>query len=180
MSSVVIDKPDLDVYFTNTIDPDTLKEDQRTAWQRLSPYLNSVKIQDTTFQDADFKYIDHSVTPARVTNLKGLTIKISDLLIDSASQFDKTRFYHTRDIYAELNNYKTMTADSNYSVQIGQFRASTGRGYAAVKGFRLLPLYGEMEFSERFDYQQDRYSIRVDEVELEKIDFKMLNLQRRL
>ena len=181
MGSVVIDKPNLQIIFTNSKrNKETVKPDIRTVWQRLSPYLKSVKVQNITFQDADFQYVDQSEFPAAITNLKGLTIKVSDLLIDSLSQFDKSRLYHTRDIYAELNSYKSVTADSNYTIQIQQFTASTAKGYARVKGFQLIPKLGEMEFSKQFNVQKNRYTVRVDEMQLNNIDYKMLNVNRRL
>ena len=180
MKSVVIDKPVLQVSFYTNNSSDTLKEDSRTAYQRLSPYLNSVKIGDIVFRDADFKYVDHSSVNPRVTGLKKLTIKITDLLIDSVSQYDRSRFYYTRDIYAELRGYKTITADSNYMVQLQEFSASTAKGYARVKGFSLIPRYGEMEFSRLFKVQKARYSMYFDELQLNKIDYKLLNRDRRL
>lgn len=181
MGSVVIDKPKLQVTFTNSRrNKETTTPDVRTTWQRLKPYLNSVKVNKITFQDADFQYVDQSAAPEKITNLRGLTIRISDLLIDSLSQFDKTRLYHTRDIYAELNSYKSLTADSNYTIQIQQFTASTGKRYAKVKGLRVVPKFGEMEFSQQFSVQKNRYSIDVQEMQLNNIDYKMLNINRRL
>ncbi|WP_276348618.1 hypothetical protein [Daejeonella sp. JGW-45] len=181
MGSVVIDKPKLEIIFTNSKrNKATVKPDVRTAWQRLAPYLRSLKVKDITFQDADFQYVDKSESPARITNLRGLTIKVSDLLIDSLSQYDKSRLYHTKDIYAELNSYRSVTADSNYTIQIGQLTASTGEGYARIKDFKLVPRYGEMEFSQRFKTQTDRYSVSVADMELKDVDYRMLNSQRRL
>src|SRR5690606_23813697 len=100
IESIFIDRPVMEVSF-NAVSADTIKEDNRTAFERLSPYLNSVKVADIIFNKADFKYIDHSASPARITRLQGLDIRVSDLLIDSLSQYDKSRLYHTRDIYAE-------------------------------------------------------------------------------
>lgn len=181
MGSVVIDKPKLQVIFTNAKrNKETTKPDVRTVWQRLTPYLRSLKVQDITFQDADFQYVDQSIAPARITSLKGLTIRVSDLLIDSLSQFDKSRLYHTRDIYAELNSYQSLTADSNYTIQIEQFTASTAKGYARVKGLRLIPKLGEMEFARNFRMQKDRYRVSADDIRLNNIDYGMLNLNRRL
>lgn len=181
MGSVVIDKAKLQVIFTNSKrNKETTAPDVRTTWQRLKPYLNSLKIQNITFQDADFQYVDQSAAPEKITDLNGLTIRIKDLLIDSLSQFDKTRFYHTRDIYAELNSYKSTTADSNYTIHIQQFSASTAKRYAKVKGLRIVPKLGEMEFSQQFSIQKNRYSVDVQEMQLNNIDYKMLNKNRRL
>ncbi len=181
MGSVVIDKPKLEVTFTNSKrNKETVTPDVRTAWQRLAPYLRSLKVRDITFQDADFQYVDKSEAPARITNLKGLTIRISDLLIDSLSQYDKSRLYHTKDIYAELNSYKSLTADSNYTIQVGQFTASTRDRYARVKDFKLIPKFSEMEFSQHFKTQQDRYTVNVADMQFKNVDYRMLNSQRRL
>src|SRR5690606_22816533 len=45
---------------------------------------------------------------------------------------------------------------------------------------RLVPRYGEMEFSQRFEVQKDRYSVDAGELQLNNIDYRMLNSQRRL
>lgn len=181
MQSIEIDRPVLQASFTNIKNSnDTLKEDNRTAYERLSPYLRSVKIGEIVFRNADFKYIDHSTKNNKVTGLKDLYIKITDLLIDSASQFDRSRLYYTKDIYTELLGYKAITADSNYTMQIQEFKASTAKGYARFKGLRLVPRYGEMEFSRKFRFQKDRYSMNIEELQLNKINYKLLNRDRRL
>lgn len=181
MGSVVIEKPSLEISYSAVINTaDSLKDDSRTAWQRLKPYLRKVNIGDITFRDADFRYIDQTTGGGNVTSLKNLTLKINDLLIDSTSQFDASRFYYTRDIYAEVNNYRTLTADSNYVVRIQHLQASTSGGYASVKGFKLVPRYGELEFSSRADFMKERYSVALAEFRLNRIDFKLLNTERRL
>ena len=157
-----------------------MKENKRTAYQRLAPYLKSIKIGDVIFKNADFKYIDHSLNGKNVTALKGLYIKISDLLIDSVSQFDSSRLYYTRDIYAELMGYNTITLDKNYSIQIKEFRASTAGAYVRMNGLRVAPNFGEMEFSRRFKFQKARYTLNIEDVQLNKVDYELLNRERRI
>lgn len=182
MSSIEIDRPSLKVVFSKTRNTKASpKQDLRTAYQHLAPYLKSVKIGNIIFKNADFKYIDRSAEGGnRVTELKDLYLRISDLLIDSASQFDRSRLYYTKDIYAELLGYKSLTDDGNYNIQFNEFKASTAGGYAHIKGFRLLPRYSEMEFSRRFKFQKDRYSAHFEDIELSNIDYELLNRDRRL
>lgn len=181
MRTIEIDHPSLEVNFTDIKNNlGTLKEDKRTAFQRLAPYLKSVKISDIIFKNADFKYIDNSMKGGKVTALKGLYIKISDLLIDSASQYDRSRLYYTRDIYAELLGYNTITLNKNYTVQIKEFRASTAGGYARMNGIRIIPRFGEMEFSRRFKFQKPRYAMNIEEMQLNKVNYELLNRDRRL
>ncbi len=182
MRSIEIDRPSLKVVFSKTRNTkSSTKKDLKTAYQHLAPYLNSVKIGYIIFKNADFKYIDHSAAGgSRITELKDLYLRISDLLIDSASQFDRSRLYYTKDIYAELLGYKSLTKDGNYSIQFNEFKASTAGGYARIKGLRFLPGYSEMEFSRRFKFQKDRYSAQFEDIELNNIDYELLNRDRRL
>ncbi len=179
IESIFIDNPVMEVSF-NANRADTTKQDSRTAFERISPYLQSLEVADIIFNQADFKYIDHSASPVRTTRIEKLDIRVSDLLTDSLSQFDKSRLYYTRDISAELNAYRSITADSNYVVEIGQFQASTAGKYAVVKKFKLTPRYSETEFPQRFNVQKDRYVAKAEELKLNNINFKMLNSQRRL
>ena len=181
IGSIEIDHPSLELNFTDLKNNNgTLKENKRTAYQRLAPYLKSIKIGDVIFKNADFKYIDHSLNGKNVTALKGLYIKISDLLIDSVSQFDSSRLYYTRDIYAELMGYNTITLDKNYSIQIKEFRASTAGAYVRMNGLRVTPNFGEMEFSRRFKFQKARYTLNIEDVQLNKVDYELLNRERRI
>ena len=182
IKAVEIDKPSLQMVFSKTVN-NSLSEalDTRTAYQRLEPYLNSVKIGSIIFKNADFKYVDRSAgNGAQITELKDLYLKVSDLLIDSASQFDRSRLYYTKDIYAEVMAYNTITADKNYTIQFKEFKASTAGKYARIKDLKLLPGYSEMAFSHRFKYRKDRYYARFEDIELKGIDYKQLNRDRRL
>ena len=181
MGSIEINHPSLELNFTDLKSNNgTLKGNRRTAYQRLVPYLKSVKIGDIIFKNADLKYIDNSLKGTNVTALKSLYIKISDLLIDSASQFDKSRLYYTRDIYAEFMGYNTVTLDKNYSVQIKELRASTAGAYVRMNGIRVVPRFGEMEFSRRFKFLKPRYAMNIEELQLNKVDYELLNTDRRI
>jgi hypothetical protein len=180
MNALEIEHPQLELSFTDLKSAKTDLDDPRTAYQRLAPYLNSIKISNIILKDADLKYIDRSTSANKSVALKGLYIKISDLLIDSAAQYDKSRLYYTKDIYAELFGHHTMTIDKNYSVQIKEFRASTAGGYARISGLSIIPRFKEMEFSRRFKFQKDRLSMNFEDVQLNNLDFDLLNRERRL
>jgi hypothetical protein len=182
ISAIEIDKPSLKMVFfkTNNLKISS-QEDPKTAYQHLAPYLNSVKIGSIIFKNADFKYVDRSAIGGnRITEIKDLYLRISDLLIDSASQFDRSRLYYTKDIYAELLGYKMQTEDGNYNFQFSEFKASTAGRYAHIKGIRLLPKFSEMEFSKRFKFQKERYSAYFEDIQLNNIDYEALNRDRRL
>lgn len=180
MKSVIINKPELRVVYERNSRTDSLEKDTRTAYQRLSKYLKSVKIEKIIFSDADFKYIDKSYKTPKIDGIKNLDISISDLLIDSLSQYDKSRFYYTKDIFVQAKDHTIHTADSMYIIKFKDFTASSGKGYARLESLQVIPRYPEMEFSRKYTYQKDRYAITFNEIILRDIDFHLLNLQRKL
>ena len=180
VKSLLINRPSVKMIFRELPGMKPAVADNRTAWQRLSKYLQSVKVDHVMFQDADFQYIDQSAKRHQVTRLQNLHIGIAGLLIDSASQFDQSKLYHTEDVSIRLENYAYQTPNGMYDVNFKEFTASTRSKMAKVTGLRLNPRYGEMQFTGKLKHRKGRYDLRVDEVFLEDINYKAFNTDRRL
>jgi hypothetical protein len=180
MNSIVIDRPRLTIYYEGIQKPDSTAEDKRTAYQRLSKYLKEVKINNIAFANADLKYVDKKDKRTITYGVDNLNIRIDDLLIDSLSQFDKSRFYYTKDISVQIPGHSFNTNDGMYTIKFNDLLASSGRGLMKLDGLQIIPRYTELQFTRKFKAQKDRYSMRFQEIELNNIDFKRLNTQRRL
>jgi len=180
LSTVLINRPRVKMIYRDLPGAQAGGTDDRNAYQRLSNYLRSIRIGKIDFHDSDFQYIDKSVKRNQVTRLKNLDIGIAGLLIDSASQFNKSKLYHTDDISVRLDNYEYQTPDGLYEVTVKEFSASTRNKQAMAAGVRLVPRYSEMEFTARLKVRKGRYDLRFDDIQLEGIDFKAFNTDRRL
>ena len=180
LTSLVVNRPKVKMIYHELPGIRSVPIDNRSAYQRLSKYLQSIKVDVINFHDSDFEYIDQSVTRNQVTRLKNLDINIEGLLIDSASQYDRSKFYHTENISVLLQNYAYQTPNEMYDVEVDEFRASTRGQNARVRGLRLIPRYGEMDFSRKLKSRYGRYALRVNELLLEDINFKAFNTDRRL
>ena len=180
LSSVLINRPKVSMIYRDLPGKTMAALDKRNAYQRLSKYLRSIKIDKIDFHDSDFQYIDKSVKRNQVTRLKNLDIGIAGLLIDSASQFNNTKLYYTDDISVRLDDYAYQTPDGLYDVTVKEFSASTRRKNANALDVKLIPRYNEMAFAAKLKSRKGRYNLRFDEVQLEGIDFKAFNTDRRL
>lgn len=180
MSSIVIDNPVLRMTYQKVAAPQDTVMDKRTAYERLSKYLRSIKVDNIMLEDVDFKYIDKTALRYPEIGLKNLHIQIAGLLIDSASQFNRSKLYYTDDISVSLRDYSLKTTDSLYEVKVDEFAASTRKQFARIEGLHIIPRYGEMEFAQKLQQRKSRYAMRFDEVLLEKINFRIFNTQRRL
>lgn len=179
MSSVVIYKPHITIIYN---DFKTREEDdeKKTAYQQISKFLRSVTISDIIFNEADIKYIDKSSEKSQTRTFKGLNIIVTDLKIDSASQFDKSRFYYAKNIKLNLKDHKFITKDGLYTISIEDISSSTSGRNLRLSKFRVRPNYPEMEFSRKFKTQHDRYDLSFNEILFTGINFLKLNTQRRL
>ena len=180
LKSIIVENPELEMIYQQTTSPQDTLMDKRSAYQRLSKYLRSIKVESIIFKDADFKYVDKSALNRQITPLKNLNIHISGLLIDSLSQYDKTKFFYTRDISVSLYDYTYQSQDKMYDFKLEEFTASTAKKYVMLKGFNVIPRYEPMEFSKKFTERRERYSMRFDEVLLENINYRMFINQRKL
>ncbi|MEO8795558.1 MAG: hypothetical protein ABI390_08825 [Daejeonella sp.] len=178
--SIVINRPNVDMIYRKIDTPQDTVMDNRSAYERLSKYLKSIKIQSIAFRDADFRYIDKDARREKITGLKNLNINITGLLIDSASQYDKSKFYYTKDISIRLRDYKYQSPDSLYNYSLQELTASTSKKSARVLGFRIVPRYSAMAFSKKAKKRVERFSIRLDEVSLENINYRLFTNQRKL
>lgn len=180
VNSILIENPIVRVYYENNQSKDSSKVDTRTAWQRLSKYLHSIKVHEVLFKEIDFKYIDRRLQKPEINGVKNLSITIKDILIDSLSHLARTRFYYTKDILVEITDNSFASNDGMYTVKFNKLEMSTLNKYAMVRGLRVIPKYPEIEFSHKFDYKKARYLIGINEVWLRGIDYKSLTDKRTL
>jgi len=180
MTALIISNPKIQVFFENVRRTDTVEKDTRTVYQHLSKYLKSVIVGNIFLKGVDFKYIDRSLADPEVAAIQNVSVTISDLRIDSVSQYDKGRFYYTKDIFIQIKDHKLKTKDGMYDISFAELRASTANGYASLKGLKITPRYPDLAFSRKFEVQKDRYSMSFDEILFNRVDFKNLNSTRQL
>ncbi|ADY54102.1 hypothetical protein Pedsa_3573 [Pseudopedobacter saltans DSM 12145] len=167
-------EPELIITYTRLRNKLNKRIDNRTTYEKIKNTLKSAKLENLKLNEIEFTYIDQSLQKPEITKINRVSINVTDILIDSISQFDSTRIFHSKDINVVLNDFNYPTADSLYFVKIAKLNVSTIKKNVTVEGFKLEPRYGEMQFASFFERQHERYSIRFDSIMLEKIDFPAL------
>lgn len=157
---------------------DTAQE-ARTLYQRISKSFTSIAVQKIRIVDAALQTAPYG-SKAKPFTLKKLTLLVSDLLIDSASQTDRNRFYAARDVSFLLKDYSVLTPDGMYRMTLPNLEASTAAKQVRIRGFSLTPQYPEMQFSRKYAVQHDRYVMAVPEITLSGIDFNRYDEDDRL
>ncbi|GAB2985390.1 hypothetical protein GCM10027049_25040 [Mucilaginibacter puniceus] len=137
-----------------------------TPWQKMSKTLKSAHVGHILFNDIQFRYDDYSGKELATSNLKDMDIRADDLLIDSATQTDKTRLLYCRDIITNLRNYKGRTSDGSYTYTVKSLNLSTRTSRLNMEGMDIIPDKNYYAKS-----RKDRFNIHLDSLQLNNFDF---------
>lgn len=167
IGDIMLNSPEIKVAYELNHKKDTILKDHRTIWQKMSKSLHSIHIGGIYLNDVRFEYKDYSGNKLKISELKQMSLSASDLLIDSASQFDKSRLLYCKNIVGELNNYSGKTEDNLYAYKINHLKLSTLNSQLNVEGFSLKPISSNF-FEKTHD---NRFSVSLDSIELKHFDY---------
>ncbi|WP_207533815.1 hypothetical protein [Desertivirga arenae] len=180
LKTLHIDRPVVKVYYQNPRNDNNEPEDKRSTWQRLSKYLKVIKMEEIIFDNINFQYIDRSSGKPEIDGVKNLSINIKDLLIDSLSEQDKSRFYFTKEIFVRIKKHEYVSRDKLYNITFNDLSISSSARYALVRGLQISPRYPDMEFYKHVKERKARMHLTLNAAQLLNIDFKRLVTKRQL
>lgn len=174
IDDIIIDTPSVHVVNKYHAYNDTVvvKQDTQTLYQRISGILNEVSVGNVHFNDIHFKFSKKTDTATNETVLNNLNINVSDILIDSVSQYDTTRFYHTRAIDVDVPGFRYETPDSFYYVSFDRLQIATLYKQVTLTGFKYAPRMSKDEFYKRKKMAKDMAVIAFPTIRLGDIDLQ--------
>src|ERR1700744_5462404 len=168
IGQVILSQPELNVSYQLNHSKDTITKDHRTTWQKISKSLRSIHIGEIILGDVKLRYEDYSGHKLAISELKEMNLNATDLLIDSATQTDKSRLLYCRDIVAELNNYTGHSARGLYTYKIKSLRLSTKTSRLNIQGLDLQPVTTSVFFEKS---EKDRFDAHLDSLQISNFDY---------
>ncbi|WP_257666588.1 hypothetical protein [Parapedobacter tibetensis] len=170
--TIVIDTTS--VSLTNRYHPynDTLAKDSdsRSLYQRISKVLKKVNVNRIQLNSGRFEYAKE--TDATRLVVQHADIAIRDVLIDSLSQFDTSRFYHARTIQLDVPGVEFIRPDSLYSLRVDHLQAATDTRQLLIHGLTYASLVSMTEFYRQKKVAKDMAAISVSSIRLADIDLQ--------
>lgn len=145
----------------------------QSPYTYISRFLTEISVKSIDLKDISFSYVNRNGDLPETDSLDKLDISLKDWLIDAGSATDPSRFYLLKDVWIDLNDYRYATPDSLYHIELNalSFRTSTGR--LSIRKFGVIPRYSEMEFARISGFAKDRFSILLNDINLEGIDLPL-------
>lgn len=171
IGDVILSAPEINI--THSVGPkkDTVKKKNQTIYQQISKSLKMIHIGNVLFNDVALRYENYKGGKISISKFKELNLGATDLLIDSATQFDKSRFLYCRDITAELYNYSGSPLNGLYNYKIKLVKFSTRTSKLGIYGFTFIPNTPPFEFFRKL--KTDRFTARIDSLELNNFDYNV-------
>lgn len=177
IGQIILSSPELHISYRLVNTSDTSNAGHKTIYQGISKVLQSIHVNSILLNDVQFKYEDHSGNKVAISELKELNLAATDLLIDSATQTDKSRFYFCKDVTAEINNFSGKTMNGLYQYKMKLLKLSTSTSQLNAGQIDIRPADTNVFFRKSAN---ERYALHLDSMQLNNFDFLSYHKFRKL
>lgn len=180
VNRIIIDNPTLFItnrrQLYNNKEPDTPK----SLYQSISQVFKEVRVNEIILKDVDFTFENRTNAKAKKTEIKNLNITGADLLIDSLSETDRSRFFHTRKIDLGLKSYRIATSDSLYYINFKNLAFSTSNRQLTLDNINLTPRYSKAAYYRKVGFAKDYFNLNFDSISVNSIDLNRFTRDQKL
>jgi len=148
----------------------------------IPPMMNILKIASLKINEASVAVDVRDKDSVRSFELGQIDIDVKKFLVDPQTRLhpDTNHLFNTEEITLSAPGFQGVTADSLYTWRFARFGFSTATRKAYADSVELIPNYDRVQFSWKKGCQTDRFVLRIPKVELNRINFRNLVLNRTL
>lgn len=166
VKAIHIYQPTIDVYSKKRY---YNKSDSKTLYQRLMNQMKHIGIGKILIQNGTF--IHHNLQKNKNTKFNDIAINLTNIVIDSTTQYDKKRFLFAKDAELTMKNYSVPTSNNLYTFKVGVISVRATQQSLTAKNISLEPHYNKGEFQNHIQTQKERFDISIPSVEFQNTDW---------
>ena len=181
IKNIAIEKPSLTIVSRRFAYNDTVKVGTpKTPYQLIKNTFKKLRIDSVMLKDISLNYINKNNGTIKHNELKHLDISVSDIVIDSLSSKDTSRFYYTKGVSFTVYDYHVATPDSMYFADIKKIFFSTSQRTIILDNVSFLPRYNRTAFYEKTGEAGDIYSLKFKQIDINDIDLQSFLRKQKL
>jgi len=171
LNIIYFKEPKLEIFHRKK--PDTVHDEKLvTAYHNISQQMNNISLKELLLQDAHVLHYNlRNDSIYKTTEFKKVNVQLMDILIDSVTQFDTTRFLYAKDANISLVNQEFRTADSLYKIKLDSVVVNASKKSADIKGINVQPRYSRQAFEKRLSHIKERYEAKCSGMSFSNIDW---------
>ncbi|RCH53740.1 hypothetical protein DJ568_15995 [Mucilaginibacter hurinus] len=168
VGKIVLNEPEIEMSYEANNPEDSASRDKRTIWQRISKSLQSVQVGEILLNNLKFKHVNYARKKPLTTVVKEVNLRAVNLLIDSATQADTSRFFYCKDLITEVSNYSGRTGNGLYTYALKNIKFSTRTARLNVQGIVFKPHNSLLFFTKT---RSERFNLKLDSLNIDNFDF---------
>ena len=183
----LLDKKNIDLNTLNIKNPtveiyhladnrDTIFIDTTTLYSRIQKSLGHFSLNDLSISNINFVHHNLTEEKEKLTTFRDVSMRFSDIEIDSVTQYDTTRFLYAKQANIYIPGYTYRTPDSMYFLKADTLTLHAAQKSIDATGLSLQPRYNKQEFGKQLKFYKDRYDINFKSASFNNIDWYKLFL----
>jgi hypothetical protein len=180
ITGINITDPVINVFHAKrTYNADARKStDTISLYQKLKGQMKRIAIGKINIENGTF--INHDQTKKnKITKFKDVSVLVNDLLIDSTTEHDNSRFVFAKHATLSTKNYSIPTADNMYFFSAGNISISADQHTVTAMNVELKPRYNRQEFENKLPFKKDMYHFSFKKIILNEVDWMgMINNEK--
>lgn len=180
VDEIAISQPYVQVVYQELQKHDLPGSDKKTFYQQIAGTLKSVHVARILFDHISLRYQEEIGHQIRIRHLKEINLQGTDLLIDSASQYDKSRFNFCKDITAVFNHYKGQTQNGLYQYQTNSITFSSSKSNIKMVDAVFMPLKTVSDIAGKQNLQRRKFKLETDSIRIDHFDYRAFIGYRKL
>ncbi|WP_139125827.1 AsmA family protein [Arcticibacter eurypsychrophilus] len=167
LNILLIEKPVVHVYH-HQLDYERPKK-ETSVYDVVHKEIGSFALNSLDLKHVEFIY--HHVASKVQTSFKDLNVSLKDILIDSNTQSDTSRFLYAKDATLSLKDFKHKTADSLYNFKLDSITILAAKNEVQIQSLRMEPRVNKANYPKVLKSRKDRFDILIQHVVLENINW---------
>lgn len=144
--------------------PDSTK----TLYELISKDVGRIKVDTMLLRDVNFTYYNRKANNKPV-HFEKVNFIFTDLLMDSITQYDQSRFLYAKDCRIGLKNYTLNTANGLYGLTAASLEIRTRDKVMELEKIRLRPNVSYDGFYARVKHQQDIFNLDANKLRFNQV-----------
>ena len=171
VDEIVISQPSVLAQYKELHNHDLPDSGKKSFYKHIAGTLKSLRIGQVLLNNINLNSREEINNQVKVRHLKEIDLKITDLLIDSTSENDKSRFNFCKDITAVFNNYGGQTDNKLYQYKAKTLTFSSAKSNIKLANAVFMPLKTANSLANRLILQR-RFQIQADSIVIDHFDYK--------
>lgn len=177
VDDLVISQPSVQIVYHLVQDHDVVESSKKTFYQNIAGTLKSIHIGQILLDNINLRYREETNQHVQTRHLNEIDLKATDFQIDSASQYDKSRFNFCKDITAVFNNYSGYTVNNLYQYKAKSVTFSSSKFSVKMIDAVFIP---QKSANKNQQLQRRNFRLETDSVRINNFDYKAFIGYRKL